>query len=55
MDCEYAGDFDREGELTATDFMALHAAFGCMDCPVADVHGDGVIHVGDVLLYCTGI
>lgn len=54
-DCAYAGDFDGDGALTVADFMELLAAFGCMDCPVADVNGDGVVSVGDVLLFLTWI
>lgn len=53
--CQFPGDFDGDGELTVEDFMALLAAFGCTDCLVADVDGDGVVSVGDVLLFLTWI
>lgn len=49
--CVYLGDLDGDGALTVADLMALLAAFGCTDCPVADFNGDGVVAVPDLLLF----
>ena len=45
------GDLNGDGEVTSEDVDLILSSFGCTTCDAFDFNNDGVVNVGDVLVY----
>jgi hypothetical protein len=45
------GDLNGDGEVTSQDVDLILTSFGCTTCDAFDFNNDGVVNVGDVILY----
>ena len=49
--CLLPGDFDEDGAFTVADLLVLLDVFGCESCPDEDLNDDGVVSIGDLLIW----